>query len=134
MARIVISDKENGKAYQIEPEEEQFRNLIGLEIGETFNGSEIDIPNYKLKITGGSDKEGFPMRGDVKGERRVKALFRGGSGYNQTEDGMRKRKTVRGNRVSAQTAQLNTVVEERGEKSIEELLGLEPEESKEAEE
>lgn len=125
MVRIVVSDQEEGEAYQIEPKESQFRNLIGLEIGDQFEGEEIGLQGYKLKITGGSDEEGFPMRTDVRGEGRTRALFKGGTGYNPTNDGLRKRKTVRGNKVSRNIIQLNTVIEEKGEKPINEILGFE---------
>lgn len=124
MARIVVSDPEEGKAYQIEPEDSQFQSLIGLRIGEQFDGEEIDLSGYKLKITGGSDEEGFPMRSDVRGEGRTRSLFGGGTGYNPDREGQRRRKTVRGNRVSDNIAQINVVIEERGDKSIEQALGL----------
>ena len=131
MTRIVISDPKVGKAYQIEPEESEFRELVGLTVGETFDGDRIGLANYKLQITGGSDQEGFPMRADVKSERRVRTILSGGTGYKPEDEGMRRRKTVRGNKVSAQIAQLNTKVVEKGEQSIEKLLGLESEEVEE---
>lgn len=90
MTRIVISDPEEGKAYQIEPEESQFESLIGLSIGDRFEGDRIGLPDYELKVTGGSDEEGFPMRGDVRGEGRTRAVFSGGSGYNPSKEGLRK--------------------------------------------
>lgn len=126
MARIVVSDPEEGKAYQIEPEESQFQNLVGLEVGDQFDGEEIGLPGYELVITGGSDQEGFPMRSDVKGERRVKVLLSGGAGYKPPERGMRRRKSVRGGKVSRQIVQLNAKIKGRGEKPIDQILGLEP--------
>lgn len=129
MARIVVSDPEEGEAYQIEPEETQFESLVGLRIGEEFDGDKVDLSGYKLKITGGSDEEGFPMRSDVKGEGRTRSLFSGGTGYSPTREGEKRRKTVRGNRVSGNITQINVVVEERGDKPIEQVLGLgQPEE------
>ena len=134
MARIVVSDPKEGKAYQIEPEDSDFQDLIGLTVGETFDGGRIGLSNYELQITGGSDQEGFPMRSDVKSERRVRTILSGGTGYKPKDEGMRRRKTVRGNKVSAQIAQLNTKVVEKGEESIEKLLGLESEETQEEDE
>ncbi len=128
MTRVVVSDPKEGKAYQIEPEESQFQSLIGLTVGDTFDGGEIGLSNYKLLITGGSDEEGFPIRKDVKSERRIKTVLSGGTGYNPKDEGMRRRKTVRGNKVSAQIAQLNTKIVEKGDKPIEQLLGLESDE------
>lgn len=126
MSRIIISDPENGKAYQVEAEDSQFQRLIGKTVGDKIDGGKIGLQGYELKITGGSDEEGFPMRPDVKGDGRTRSLFSGGVGYRQKEKGMRRRKTVRGNRVSRMIAQLNTKITEKGSQSIEELLGLEP--------
>ena len=131
MARIVVSDPKEGKAYQIEPEKSDFQSLVGLTVGEKFDGGKIGLPNYELQITGGSDEEGFPMRSDVKSERRIRTVLSGGTGYKPKDEGMRKRKTVRGNKVSAQIAQLNTKIVEKGEEPIEKLLGLEAEEGQE---
>ncbi|MFP4005470.1 MAG: 30S ribosomal protein S6e [Candidatus Hadarchaeia archaeon] len=125
MARIVISDPNSGKSYQVEAEDSQFQNLIGKKIGENFDGDLLDLPGYKLKITGGSDGEGFPMRRDVKGEGRTRPLLKGGTGYQPKEEGLQRRKTIRGNTVSSQIIQLNTSITEHGEKSLEEVLGKE---------
>ncbi|KXB05299.1 30S ribosomal protein S6 [candidate division MSBL1 archaeon SCGC-AAA382A03] len=133
MVRIVISDPKKGKAYQIEPEKSQFEKLIGLKIGDQFEGEKIDLPGYKLEIKGGSDEEGFPMRKDVKGEGRTQPLLSGGTGYKPKRKGLRKRRTVRGHIVSKNIAQLNTIIKKHGEKSLEESLGLETEEIEETE-
>ncbi len=131
MPRIVISNPNTGKAYQIEPEESQFQNLIGKQVGEEIDGDELGLSGYKLEIKGGSDEEGFPMRADVKGEGRTRPLLSKGAGYKPKKDGEKRRKTVRGNRVSQNIAQLNILIKKEGEKSIEKALGLEPEETEE---
>ncbi len=128
MPRVVISDPNEGKAYQIEPEESQFTNLIGKQIGEQIDGDNIGLPGYKLEIKGGSDEEGFPMRADVRGEGRTKPLLSKGAGYKPGRKGERRRKTVRGNKVSQNIAQLNLLIKEQGEETIEKILGLETEE------
>jgi len=46
----------------------------------------------------------------------------------EDEDGVRRRKSVRGNTVSGEIEQLNTVVIEEGSKSVDELLNEEDEE------
>ena len=125
MVRVVVSDPEQGKSYQLEPEESRADDILGLRIGEEFDGEVLGLNGYKLRITGGSDAEGFAMRKDVRGSGRVKALLKKGPGYKPTKDGERRRKTVRGNQVSDDTVQLNTKITEKGEKSIEEALGLE---------
>lgn len=125
MVRIVISDPEKGKAYQIEPDESEFEKLIGLTIGDSFEGDSLGLPGYELEIRGGSDEEGFPIRKGTRGEGRARPLLTGGTGYNPPERGLRRRKTVRGSRVSKNIAQLNTIIKEYGEETLEQILGLE---------
>lgn len=130
MFKVNISDPEEGKAWQVEKEAAP---LIGAKIGEEFNGSLIGLEGHTLKITGGSDREGFPMRRGLEGTGRRKALMRGGSGYNPEFKGDRRRKSVRGNTISADIVQVNTVVSDReeGVEPIPELLGLKKEEKPE---
>ena len=98
--KLVISEGE--QSHQVEVESAESKKLIGLIIGEEFDASLVGLAGYKLKITGGSDKNGFPMKKDVDGQRR--------------------RKTVRGNTVSNDIVQINTVVTLKGEKDIKEIL------------
>ena len=63
------------------------------------------------------------MKKDVDGPRRIKSLLSGGLGFEPKRDGQRRRKTVRGNTVSDDIVQINTIVTEKGAKSIDELLG-----------
>jgi small subunit ribosomal protein S6e len=102
--------------------------LIGKKVGEEFDGGIVGLEGYTLEITGGSDRSGFPMRGSIEGTERKKVLLEEGSGINEDEEGVRRRKSVRGNTVSAEIEQLNTRVVEEGSKSVEELLGEEEEE------
>jgi len=123
--KVVISDKERSVQMEVEPSES--KALIGLTIGDEFDGSVIGLKGYKLKITGGSDKNGFPMKKTVPGARRVRSLVSGGVGYKPARKGERRRKTFRGNTVSEDIVQINTVVIEKGEKPLEELLGADEE-------
>lgn len=111
---------EDGETFQKELEENS--QLLGKQIGETFEGSIIGLNGYKLKITGGSDKEGFPMRKSIEGAERTRILLSDGTGIREASKGVRKRKSVRGNTVSGQIQQLNTQVVESGDKSVEEAL------------
>ena len=118
--KLVISE---GKiSHQVEVEAAESKKLNGLTIGEEFDASVVGLAGYKLKITGGSDKNGFPMKKDVDGSRRIKSLLAGGIGFNPKRDGQRRRKTVRGNTVSDDIVQINTIVTQKGEKDINELL------------
>jgi small subunit ribosomal protein S6e len=63
------------------------------------------------------------MRETIEGSERERVLIEEGSGIDEDEDGVRKRKSVRGKRVSDEIQQLNTRVVKEGSKSVEELLG-----------
>ncbi|HIH64045.1 MAG TPA: 30S ribosomal protein S6e [Methanothermobacter thermautotrophicus] len=123
--KIVISDKEKSVQMEVDPSES--RGLVGLSIGDEFEGSIIGLEGYKLKITGGSDKNGFPMKRTIPGARRVRSLVSGGVGYKPARKGERRRKTFRGNTISDDIVQINTVVIEKGEKPLEELIGAQEE-------
>jgi len=117
--KIVVSDTD-GKSHQLEVETAA---LIGKKIGDEINGSLIGLEGYKLKITGGSDKCGFPMRHDIHGSAKMRALLSKGPGYKPSDKGIRKRKSVRGNTISSDIVQINTKVVESGDKPISELIG-----------
>lgn len=111
--KIIISDPETGKSQSIELEEPQAVPLIGRKLGETIDGTVVKLSGYKLKITGGSDKDGFPMRPNIHGGVRVGAILSEGVGFHSTSKGERKRKTVRGNVITDSIVQINMKVLEK---------------------
>ncbi len=121
--KIVVSDPKTKKAYQKDVDENA-SGLMGKKLGESLKGDGFGLAGYEVEVTGGSDKEGFPMRKDVEGMGRKKALLSGGPGFHPLIKGQRKRKSVRGNTISAQIVQVNMKVTKHGEKTIEELLGV----------
>lgn len=127
--KVVVSDPKNRKAYQKDADEAS-SGLSGKKIGEKLSGDFLGLTGYELEITGGSDKDGFPMRKDVEGIGRKRALLSGGSGFHPKIKGQRKRKSVRGNTISVQISQINMKIVKHGEKSPEELLGVKPKEKK----
>ncbi|KUO43029.1 MAG: 30S ribosomal protein S6 [Hadesarchaea archaeon YNP_N21] len=120
--KVVVSDPNTGKSYQIEIKEAETRRLIGLQIGGKFDGGIIGLPGYELEITGGTDKDGFPMRPDVDGPRRVKVLLSGGKGFKPKDKGERRRKYVRGKVISDAIVQINAKIVKCGTRPLEELL------------
>jgi small subunit ribosomal protein S6e len=64
-------------------------------------------------MTGGSDKDGFPMRRNVHGGVRRKVILSGGVGFNPKNLGERKRKTVRGDVVTDEIVQINMKIVEK---------------------
>ena len=131
--KIVISDPKTRKAYQIEVEQGA-SGLIGRKIGDVFKADHLGLPGYELKITGGSDRQGFPMRADVEGTARKKILLAGPPGFHPERKGQRKRKSIRGNTISEEIVQINTVIVKQGGKAIEELLKKEEKKEEKAEE
>lgn len=125
-----ISDPKTGKSYQKVIEGHQASSLLGKKIGDTVDGIFMEMPGYKLDITGGSDKDGFCMRRDLPGPRRKKLLVSKGIGFNPHKDGERRRKNFRGDTISPDIVQLNLKISRRGPKKVEELLGAPTEEKK----
>jgi small subunit ribosomal protein S6e len=122
---VAVSDPEDGTTHQIEVADQDANRFIGKEIGEEVDGNAVGLDGYTVEITGGSDDAGRPMREDVRGSDLQNVLLEGGTGFNPTTDGERKRVTVRGREVGDATRQINAVITGRGSASIEELLGEE---------
>ncbi len=120
--KFVVSDPTTRKAYQIEVEKERAAGVLGLRIGDVVDGGFLGLPGYKLKITGGTDRDGFPMHRDVEGPGRKRLLLSGPPCFHPRVKGERRRKLVRGNTISEDIAQINCKVVEYGEKPLEELI------------
>ncbi|KAH8396428.1 hypothetical protein KR222_010074 [Zaprionus bogoriensis] len=74
---------------------------------------------YQLRISGGNDKQGFPMKQGVLTHSRVRLLLKKGhSCYRPRRTGERKRKSVRGCIVDANMSVLALVVIKKGEQDI----------------
>jgi len=74
---------------------------------------------YVLRIMGGNDKQGFPMKQGVLLPYRVRLLLSDGhSCFRERRDGQRKRKSVRGCIVAADIAALSLVVVKQGDADI----------------
>ncbi len=119
--KIVISDPETRKSYQLEIDQHK-SGLIGKKIGDEFKGDFLGLPGYELKITGGTDKDGFPMHPSVEGTVKKKVLLSGPPGFHPKKKGQRKIKMVRGNMISDEIVQINVKIVKKGEKPLEELI------------
>ncbi|HDD46128.1 MAG TPA: 30S ribosomal protein S6e [Candidatus Aenigmarchaeota archaeon] len=131
--KVVVSDPKTRKSYQREVDEAK-SGLIGKKIGDRVKGDFLGLYGYELEITGGSDRDGFPMRRDVEGSGRKKVLLSSPPGFHPKRKGERKKKTVRGNTISDQIVQINTKVVKYGSKGIEELFGIKVEKEEKKEE
>ncbi len=108
--KVVISDPATGKAEQVEVKGDKAIKLIGLRIGDVIDGALVGKPGIKLKITGGSDKAGAPMRPDLPGGVKRRLLLSGPPGFHPRRRGERRRKLVRGNTITEDIVQINTVI------------------------
>ncbi|KAI4567538.1 hypothetical protein MJT46_008751 [Ovis ammon polii x Ovis aries] len=80
-------------------------------LGEEWKG-------YVVRISGGNDKQGFPMKQGVLHGRVHLLLSKGRSCYRPRRTGERKRKSVRGCIVDVNRSVLNLVIVKKGEKDI----------------
>ncbi len=118
--KIIVSDTESGTSRTVELEETQATPLIGRRMGEVMDGAIVGLPGHKVKLTGGSDKDGFPIRPNVHGGVRRRVILGGGVGFNPQKEGERKRKTIRGNVVTEEIVQINMKIVEKPKKAKEE--------------
>lgn len=84
----------------------------GDSVGDEFKG-------YIFKITGGNDKQGFPMKQGVMHPTRVRLLLADGhSCYRARRTGERKRKSVRGCIVAMDLSVLAVSIVKQGDSDI----------------
>lgn len=126
------------KSWKLESDSEA---LVGRKIGEKLEGSELkpELAGYELEITGTSDKSGFPGFKEIDGQGMQGMLLTYGKGMhkkpkglkkkkpNRKPDGLRLKKTVRGNTISREVAQINLKVLKAGSQKLEEVF---PEQNK----
>jgi small subunit ribosomal protein S6e len=128
--KAIIADPKAGKTFQTVVSGHHANSLIGKKIGDEFDGIFVSLPGFKLILTGGSDKNGFPMRKDIHGMKRHKVLVTKGIGYHPDRAGKRQRKTLCGDTISPDVVQVNMKITSYGSKSIEALLKQQKEEEK----
>merc|ERR1712034_40921 len=88
------------------------QEVEGDTLGDEFKG-------YVLRITGGNDKQGFPMKQGILTNLRVRLLLnKDHSCYRPRRAGERKRKSVRGCIVDGNLSVLNMAVVKKGEAEI----------------
>jgi len=110
--KVVVSDPKTGKSIQVQTKDE---SLIGKKIGDIIDGSIVNLDGYKLKITGGSGFEGAPMVSYVEGMNKKYVWW-----YDKSKK-VRVKKLVRGNIISPEIVQINTKIEEYGNRDFNQL-------------
>lgn len=127
--KAIVNDVKTGKSYNVTVSGHHANSLNGKNIGEIVDGIFVGLPGYKLKITGGSDGNGTPMRADLPGPKRKKLLLSDGLGFKEIYKGERRRIAVRGATISNEIVQVNLAITEYGPKSIEESFAPAAEEA-----
>ena len=113
MPVLIIADPETGTNEKVELEDARMAPLVGRRIGEVIDGTVADLAGYRIQLTGGTDKDGIPMRPDVHGGVKARVVLSGGVGYKPRNKGERKRVVVRGNTVTTETTFLNFKIVEK---------------------
>jgi small subunit ribosomal protein S6e len=120
--KVVVNDTKKGKSHNVQVSGHHANSLIGKKIGDEVDGIFVSLPGYKLSITGGTDKNGFPMRPDLPGTTRRRILLSKSLGYHPGENGKRKKKSLRGNSINQEIVQINMKVIKHSNKPIEDIL------------
>jgi len=107
--KLTISDKK-GKSITRELKDKDVNPLLGLQIGTETDAAIVGQPG-KMRITGGSDKSGVPLRADIHGGARKYILLSKGVGLQDAEKGQRFRKLIRGNLITEEVYQINCALD-----------------------
>lgn len=126
--QLNISYPANGTQKCIEIEDEhKLRAFYDKRMGQEVEGDSVgdEFKGYIFKITGGNDKQGFPMKQGVLHPTRVRLLLsKGHSCYRPRRDGERKRKSVRGCITSQDLSVIALAVVKQGDADIEGLTDV----------
>jgi len=105
-------DIDDEKKLRIFYDKRMSQEVAGDALGDEFKG-------YVFKITGGNDKQGFPMMQGVLVQGRTRLLLsEGHSGYRPRRDGERRRKSVRGCIVGPDMSALDLVIVKKGDAEL----------------
>nr|UXY86744.1 40S ribosomal protein S6 [Cryptomonas paramecium] len=114
--KINICDLQNKSQKTLDIEDENILKFFyEKKIQSEFKGEILgtDWRGYVLKINGGQDKQGFPMKPGVLTNRRIKALLTknsvGCKGY-RFKKGEKRKKSIRGCIISPETRVINVSV------------------------
>jgi len=115
--KVIVSDPSTSKSKVVELDGARAVPLIGRRLGEGVDGSVVGMSGLKLQVTGGSDKDGFPMRPNIHGGVRVSVIVSKSVGFHPKREGERRRKTLRGNVITEDIVQVNMKVLEKPKKA-----------------
>jgi len=120
--KLNISYPANGSQKLIEVEDDRkLRVFMDKRMGNEVSADSLgdEWKGYVFKITGGNDKQGFPMKQGVMLPTRVRLLLsEGHSCYRPRRTGERKRKSVRGCIVAQDLSVLALSIVKKGDESV----------------
>jgi len=120
--KLNISFPANGSQKLIEIEDDRkLRVFMDRRMGQEVDGDTVgdEFKGYTFKITGGNDKQGFPMKQGIMHPTRVRLLLSDGhSCYRPRRTGERKRKSVRGCIVAMDLSVLALSIVKQGDNEI----------------
>ncbi|KAL8937148.1 MAG: hypothetical protein Q9211_003829 [Gyalolechia sp. 1 TL-2023] len=123
--KLNVSYPANGTQKLIEIDDERkLRVFMDRRMGQEVPGDSVgpEFKGYVFRITGGNDKQGFPMKQGIMHPTRVRLLLSTGhSCYRPRRTGERRRKSVRGCIVGMDLAVLALSIVKQGD---DELPGL----------
>lgn len=127
--KVVVANPKTGKCYQKVLPENVF---TGMKVKDKIEGESLGLDGYELEITGGSDVSGCPIRADLPGLGKKRVLLTEGPCIKmpRASRGLRIKKTVVANTITAQIVQLNAKITKEGSKSVEESWNIQPKEVK----
>lgn len=108
------------KLFQVDNDHD-LRDFCEKRIGQEVDASSLgpQWKGYIFRITGGNDKQGFPMKQGVLTTSRVRLLLaQGQKCYRAARDGQRRRKSVRGCIVDPNLSVLSLIIVKRGNEEI----------------
>eukprot|EP00992_Anisonema_acinus_P013332 TRINITY_DN8683_c0_g1_i1.p1 TRINITY_DN8683_c0_g1~~TRINITY_DN8683_c0_g1_i1.p1 ORF type:complete len:273 (+),score=64.16 TRINITY_DN8683_c0_g1_i1:72-890(+) len=125
--KINVASPSSGtqKVFEVD-DERKLLQLYEKRMSQEFPGEIVgdQFKGYTLRITGGQDKQGFPMKQGVLSNARVHLLLSSGVVGLQSwrvRNGERRRKSIRGCIVGPDIAILNCVIVTEGEAKVEGL-------------
>jgi len=102
-------------------DEKKLRALYDKRISHEVEGENLgdEFKGYIFRISGGNDKQGFPMLQGVLTSQRLQLLFsKGMPCFRPRKRGERKRKSIRGCIVSADLSVVSLVIVKKGAQDI----------------
>ncbi|THH26321.1 hypothetical protein EUX98_g7867 [Antrodiella citrinella] len=120
--KLNIANPATGEQKTIDfDDEKKYRIFYDKKISQEIGGDTLgdEWKGYVFRITGGNDKQGFPMKQGVLVPYRVRLLLGDGhSCYRPRRAGERKRKSVRGCIVGPDIAVLSLVIIKQGDNEL----------------